>query len=203
MSRRTRRAWPRSTSSWTRKRSPIQGDVKVRHLLELLRDDVKFEAVAKKVRRPLTGLRVASYYGCLLVRPKGVGLDDMENPTVLDDLARSLGATPVDFPYKTECCGAYQTVDKPEAVADRTFSILSSARRAGRGRRCRSAARCAPSTWTTGRRIRPGSTPEFKTMPVLYFTQLMALALGCDESVLRLDLHHIDPGPLLRRKGLI
>ncbi len=111
------------------------GDVKVRHLLELLRDDVKFEAMAKKVRRPLTDLRVASYYGCLLVRPKGVGLDDMENPTVLDDLARALGAQPVDFPYKTECCGAYQTVDKPEAVADRTFSILEFGRPAGRGGR--------------------------------------------------------------------
>jgi len=178
------------------------GDVKVRHLLELLRDDVKFEAVAKKVRRPLTGLRVASYYGCLLVRPKGVGLDDMENPTVLDDLARSLGAQPVDFPYKTECCGAYQTVDKPEAVADRTFSILSSAVERGADVVSVSCPLCAFNLdhrqEDTARKY-----SGFKTIPVLYFTQLMALALGCEEKDLRLDLHHIDPGPLLKRKELI
>jgi len=178
------------------------GDVKVRHLLELLRDDVKFEAVAKKVRRPLTGLRVVSYYGCLLVRPKGVGLDDMENPTVLDDLARSLGAQPVDFPYKTECCGAYQTVDKPEAVADRTFSILSSAVERGADVVSVSCPLCAFNL-----DHRQEDTVKkysgFKTIPVLYFTQLMAMALGCDEKDLRLDLHHIDPGPLLKQKGLI
>ena len=178
------------------------GDVKVRHLLELLRDDVKFEAVAKKVRRPLTGLRVASYYGCLLVRPKGVGLDDMENPTVLDDLARSLGAPPVDFPYKTECCGAYQTVDKPEAVADRTFRY--SARRVERGAEVVSVS-CPLCAFNLDHRQEDTArkSPGFKTIPVLYFTQLMALALGCEEKDLRLDLHHIDPGPLLRRKGLI
>jgi heterodisulfide reductase subunit B len=178
------------------------GDVKVRHLLELLRDDVKFETVAKKVLRPLTNLRVASYYGCLLVRPKGVGLDDMENPTVLDDLARTLGAEPVDFPYKTECCGAYQTVDKPESVADRTFSILGSAVRRGAEVISVSCPLCAFNL-----DHRQEDTVKkysgFKTIPVLYFTQLMALALGCDEKDLRLDLHHIDPGPLLKQKGLI
>ncbi len=178
------------------------GDVKVRHLLELLRDDVKFEAVAKKVRRPLTGLRVASYYGCLLVRPKGVGLDDMENPTVLDDLARALGDQPVDFPYKTECCGAYQTVDKPEAVADRTFSILGSAVQRGAEVVSVSCPLCAfnldQRQEDTARKY-----SGFKSIPVLYFTQLLALALGCEEKDLRLDLHHIDPGPLLKKKGLI
>ena len=178
------------------------GDVKVRHLLELLRDDVKFEAVAKKVRRPLAGLRVASYYGCLLVRPKGVGLDDMENPTVLDDLARSLGAQPVDFPYKTECCGAYQTVDKPESVADRTYSIIGSAVQRGADVVSVSCPLCAFNLdhrqEDTARKY-----SGFKTIPVLYFTQLMALALGCEEKDLRLDLHHIDPGPLLKRKELI
>jgi heterodisulfide reductase subunit B len=178
------------------------GDVKVRHLLELLRDDVKFETVAKKVRRPLANLRVASYYGCLLVRPKGVGLDDMENPTVLDDLARALGAIPVDYPYKTECCGAYQTVDKPESVADRAFSILSSAVRRGADVVSVSCPLCAFNL-----DHRQEETVKkysgFKTIPVLYFTQLMAIALGCEEKDLRLELHHIEPRPVLKQKGLI
>ena len=178
------------------------GDVKVRHLLELLRDDITFGAVAKKVGRPLTGLRVASYYGCLLVRPKGVGLDDLENPTVLDDLARALGAEPVDFPYKTECCGAYQTVDNPGAVADRTSSILGAAVRRGADVVSVSCPLCA---FNLDHRQEDAARkyPGFQTIPVLYFTQLLALALGCAAADLRLDLHHIPPGPLLRRKGLI
>ncbi len=178
------------------------GDVRVRHLLELLRDDIKFETIAKKVRRPLAGLRVASYYGCLLVRPKGVGIDDLENPTVLDDLAGALGAKPVDFPHKTECCGAYQTVDKPESVADRAFNILSSAVRRGADVVSVSCPLCAFNL-----DHRQADTAKkysgFKTIPVLYFTQLLAIAMGCEEKDLRLDLHHIDPGPVLKQRGLI
>ncbi len=178
------------------------GDVKVRHLLELLRDDVKFEAIAKKVRKPLRDLKVASYYGCLLVRPKEIGLDDMENPTILDDLTAVLGATPVDFPYKTECCGAYQTVDKPATVAERTFSILSSARSRGADVVSVSCPLCA---FNLDHRQKETAQrySDFKKMPILYFTQLMAIALGCGEKDLRLDLHYVNPKPLLQEKGLI
>jgi heterodisulfide reductase subunit B len=179
-----------------------RGDVKVRHLLELLREDIKFEAIAKKVKKPLHNLKVASYYGCLLVRPKEIGLDDMENPTVLDDLAAVLGANPVDFPYKTECCGAYQTVDKPESVADRTFSILTSA--GSRGAEVISVS-CPLCAFNLDHRQKETAKKysEFKKIPVLYFTQLLAIAMGCGEVSLRLDLHYVDPQPLLRQKGLI
>ena len=101
--------------------------------------------------KPLNGLRVASYYGCLLVRPRTVAFDNVENPMLLDELVRTLGGTAVDFSHKTECCGAYQTVDKPEIVADRTYQILS-ARASKAPTSSRSAARCAPSTSTTARR---------------------------------------------------
>jgi heterodisulfide reductase subunit B len=181
---------------------PYTGDVKVRHLLELLRDEIKFETIAKKVRRPLRDLKVSSYYGCLLVRPKEIGLDDMENPTILDDLTAVLGATPVDFPYKTECCGAYQTVDKPATVAERTFSILSSAR--GRGADLVSVS-CPLCAFNLDHRQKETAQrySEFKKMPILYFTQLMAIALGCGEKDLRLDLHYVNPKPLLQEKSLI
>lgn len=179
-----------------------QGDVKVRHLLELLREDVRFEAIGEKVKKPLRDLKVASYYGCLLVRPKEIGLDDMENPTILDDLAVVLGAEAVDFPYKTECCGAYQTVDKPETVADRAYQILTSAERRGAEVVSVSCPLCAFNL-----DHRQKETAEkysgFKKIPILYFTQLLAIALGCGEKDLRLDLHYVSPGPLLKEKGLI
>ncbi len=178
------------------------GDVKVRHLLELLREDVRFETIGQKVKKPLRGLKVASYYGCLLVRPKEIGLDDMENPTILDDLVTVLGAEAVDFPFKTECCGAYQTVDKPETVADRTFSILTSAERRGAELVSVSCPLCAFNL-----DHRQKDTAEkysgFKGIPILYFTQLLAIAMGCGEKDLRLDLHYVNPRPLLKQKGLI
>lgn len=179
-----------------------EGDVKVLHLLELLRDGIKFENLAKKVVKPLDGLKVAGYYGCLLVRPKEIGFDDIENPTVLEDLTASLGAKPVDFPYKTECCAAYQTVDKPEIVADRTFHILTSAQTQGAEVVVVSCPLCAFNLDHRQKKTMQ-LYPEFKTMPILYFTQLLAIALGCKKKALRFDLHDIDPGPVLKNKGLI
>jgi heterodisulfide reductase subunit B len=179
-----------------------QGDVKVRHLLELLKEDVKFETIGQKVQKPLGGLRVASYYGCLLVRPKEIGLDEMENPTILDDLAVVLGAEAIDFPYKTECCGAYQTVDKPEIVADRTYQILTAAQ--SRGAEIVSVS-CPLCAFNLDHRQKETAKKYsgFKSIPILYFTQLLAIAMGCREKDLRLDLHYVNPGPLLKEKGLI
>jgi len=179
-----------------------EGDVKVLHLLELLRDEIKFENIAKKVVKPLKNLKIANYYGCLLIRPKEIGLDDVENPTVLENLMTALGADAVDFPYKTECCASYQTVDKPENVADRTYQILTSAQSQGAELVSVSCPLCAFNL-DHRQKETVKKYPEFKNIPILYFTQFMALALGCPEKDLRLDLHYIDPKPLLIEKGLL
>jgi heterodisulfide reductase subunit B len=179
-----------------------EGDVQVLHLLELLRDEIKFENIAKKVVKPLKNLKIANYYGCLLVRPKEIGLDDVENPTVLENLMTTLGADAIDFPYKTECCASYQTVDKPENVADRTYHILTSAQSQGAELVSVSCPLCAFNL-DYRQKETVQKYPEFKNIPILYFTQVMALALGCPEKELRLDLHYIDPKPILREKGLL
>ncbi len=179
-----------------------EGDVQVFHLLEFLKEEIGFESLAKKVVKPLKKLKVASYYGCLLVRPKGIGFDDMENPTILDDLMSKLGAESVDFPYKTECCGAYQTVDKPGIIADRTNQILTSARNRGAEIVVVSCPLCAFNLDQRQKQT-VEKYPEFKHIPVLYFTQPLAIALGCPEKTLRFDLNFIDPMPILKAKGLI
>ncbi len=179
-----------------------EGDVQVLHLLELLRDEIKFENITKKVVKPLKNLKIANYYGCLLVRPKEIGLDDVENPTVLENLMTALGADAIDFPYKTECCASYQTVDKPENVADRTYHILTSAQSQGAELVSVSCPLCAFNL-DYRQKETVQKYPEFKNIPILYFTQVMALALGCPEKDLRLDLHYIDPKPILREKGLL
>ena len=178
-----------------------EGDVEVLHLLEYLRDRVGFDSLAKKVTKPLEGLRVACYYGCLLVRPKEVAFDDVENPMVMENLIRALGATPVDFSHKTECCGAYQTVDKPEIIADRTDRIMGSANEELADLvvvSCPLFAFNLDFRQDDAKRL----NPDFHNMPVLYFTQLMALAFDCDDAALRFDLHHIDPLPVLKARGL-
>jgi heterodisulfide reductase subunit B len=183
-------------------KTKYKGDVKILHLLELLRDEISFENIAKKVTKPLTNLKVASYYGCYLVRPREIGLDDVENPTILETLMKQLGAQPIDFPYKTECCAAYQTVDSPEIVAQRTFHILKSAQEQGAEMVAVSCPLCAFNLDNRQKQTEQ-LYPEFKKIPVLYFSQLMALAFGGSKDVLRFDLNYINPKPILKNKGLI
>ena len=179
-----------------------QGDVKVLHLLELLRDEITFPHLTKKVKNPLKKLKVANYYGCLLVRPKEIGFDDTENPTILENLTKALGAIPVDFPYKTECCGAYQTVDKTDIIADRTYHIITSAQSFGADVVAVSCPLCAFNLDHRQKETKK-KYQEFKSIPVLYFTQLLAIALDCPVETLGFDLHHIDPVPVLKEKKLI
>lgn len=180
----------------------LNGSFKIFHYLEFLRDEIKLENLASKVIKPLKGLKVANYYGCLLVRPKGIGFDDMENPTIMDKLVDILGAESVDFPHKTECCGAYQTVDKPQVVILRAAQILKAARERGAEMVAVSCPLCAFNLDYRQKEVRQ-IEPDFKSIPILYFSQLMAIALGCPENSLRFDLHEVDPRPLLKQKGLI
>lgn len=178
-----------------------RGETDVLHLLEFLRDRIGFDRLAEKVKKPLKGLRVACYYGCLLVRPKEVAFDDVENPMIMENLIEALGATPVNFPLKTECCGAYHAVGKPEIIADRTDKILGSANDENIDLVVVSCPMCA---YNLDFRQDDAKVlnPDLKSTPVLYFTQLMALALDCGEESLRFDLHHIDPQPALAARGL-
>lgn len=185
-----------------REKIKYQGNVEVNHLLKILKDKVTFKTIAEKVTKPLKNLKVASYYGCYLVRPREVAIDDPENPLIMDDLMATIGATPIDFPYKTECCGAYQTVDKIDLVISRTHQILTSARKQGADAVVVSCPLCAFNLDTRQKETLK-KYPEFKTIPIFYFTQLMALAFGCPEKALLLDLNYIDPKPLLESKGFI
>jgi len=178
------------------------GDVRILHLLELLRDEIKFETITKKVVKPLKSFKIANYYGCLLVRPKEIGFDDVENPRVMENLMTALGAEAVDFPHKTECCASYQTLDNPRIVAERTFKILTSAQKMGAEAVAVSCPLCAFNLDSRQKETSQAYS-EFKRIPVLYFSQFMAIAFGCSEQALGLDLHYVDPRPLLKQKGLI
>jgi len=178
------------------------GKVEVLHLLEVLKNEVGFSEVAKKVKRSLKGLRVANYYGCLLLRPPEVGLDDPEHPTILNDLLHSLGAEVIDYPYETECCGSYHTVVNVDLVVERAYDILNSAISQGAEAVVLSCPLCNFNLDNRQKEIKK-KFPDFKGIPVFYFTQLLALSLGLDERVCRFELNFVNPYPLLKSKHLI
>ena len=142
--------------------------MEVVHFLEILRD-LGPEVIGSKVKEPLEGLRVAPYYGCTLLRPKEIGIDDPENPTIQNDIIGALGAEVVDNPYKTVCCGSYQTVQEKVAVAKLAHDILSHARAAGADVVTTFCPLCAFNLDNRQREVRE-LDPGFEPMPVLYAT---------------------------------
>ncbi|HDG68134.1 MAG TPA: heterodisulfide reductase, subunit B [candidate division Zixibacteria bacterium] len=154
-----------------------EGKVQSLHYLQVLRDEITYDRVKEAVIRPLSGLKVAPYYGCLLLRPKEFSIDpNYESPTVLEDLIESLGAEAVDNPYKNECCGSYETVHNPDQVASMVYNIIEGARKNGAEVLVTS---CPLCHFNLDRRqqILIEATPDFQPMPILYFTELMEMAL--------------------------
>jgi heterodisulfide reductase subunit B len=178
------------------------GEVKVAHLLELLRDEIGWEALARKVKLPLRELKVAPYYGCTLLRPREVAIDSVDNPTILHEFLKALGATPVDFPYTTRCCGSYQIVSNPDDISGYAWDILSSALSNGAEALVLTCPLCDYNLGQ-GQKGLAKTHNRFKGMPLFYFTQLLALALGLDPALCRFELNYGEPELLLREKNLL
>jgi len=179
------------------------GGVTVYHLLSFLKEKVDFEKIVEKIKINLGNLKVAPYYGCLLLRPKEVSIDpNMENPAIMSEFIGAVGAIPVEFSHQTECCGSYLTVDEKDLVVERSYEILKSARRAGADIILTSCPLCQFNLDDRQNEVKK-KYPEFEEIPVLYFTQLLALAMGLDEKSLRFDLNWVDPNAVLEDKNIL
>jgi len=155
-----------------------EGGIRVRHLLQVLRDTVGWESLSAATVRPLDGVNVAAYYGCTLVRPKEIGIDDSERPIVMADVVEAVGATPVAFPFEAECCGTYQIVDEPHLALEQSSRILRSALRAGAD----VVATACPLCQHNLERAAETLGADAEGIHVVYFTELLAAALGADEA---------------------
>jgi heterodisulfide reductase subunit B len=171
--------------------------VKVLHYLEVLKQEIGWDAIKAKVVKPLAKLKVASYYGCLMVRPKEVlEFDDPENPQVMDDLMRVLGAEPTRFDFKAECCGGYLVVNRRDVAKSASKKILDNAKAWGAEAIVTTCPLCQYNLDKL-RVMTDGSVPVF------YFTQLLGVAVGLTQDELGLEHNAGDPAGFLKSKGLL
>lgn len=178
---------------------PYDGSLNVRHILEILVHDVGLETIRESVTNRLRGLKVACYYGCLLARPREVSIfDDPENPRLMDDCMEAIGAEPLEWPYKTECCGAAYSLTNPEMAIRLSGEILSMAKESGADCVAVACPLCQSNLDLRQRDIERQRN-ERLGLPVFYFTQLIGLSLGLPSR--RLGLHRliVDPKDVLRR----
>jgi heterodisulfide reductase subunit B len=176
---------------------PYDGQVEVHHVLDVLVNHFGVEQVRSRVTRPLEGLRVACYYGCLLTRPpKIVAFDNPEHPTCMDDLVAAMGAEPVAWPFATECCGASLSMTQSEVVGRLGHKLISMARLAGA--ECIAVA-CPLCQMNLDLRQADAvkAHGELPQTPVLYITQLLGLALGLSNKELGVGAQTVSANSLL------
>ncbi len=174
-----------------------QGNVRVRHLVDVLLNDVTPEVITTKVHRKLNGLRVAPYYGCQLVRPDN-GFDDPESPQSLDHLVVSLGAEAVPYPLKARCCGSSLIIPEERLALGLIRKLLDSALE--NGAQC--IVTCCPLCQLNLDAYQGRVNSEFKTkfnLPILFIWQLIGLALGIDTKFLGLNTNIVSLSPVLNQ----
>jgi len=173
------------------------GQVQIRACHEILTDMLGLDALKANVKKPLRGLKVASYYGCALVRnPKVMQMGDHENPVFLDEIAASLGAEPVDWSYKTDCCGSDIALTHGDVAAELADKIVEGAREAGAN--CVISA-CGLCQINLDMRQSGKHGPK---LPQFYYTELMGVALGVGKQKKWWSKHLVNPIPLLKSVNL-
>ncbi|QEM67165.1 heterodisulfide reductase subunit B [Geobacter sp. FeAm09] len=180
---------------------PMKGNVK--HLLDILARDLGLDRLKQAVTKPLAGLKVACYYGCLLTRPTDVpNLDCVEAPTIMEDVLKAVGAETVAWSHRLECCGANFTLSRPGVVIQLSHAILDSAKEAGADCIMVACPLCHGNLDIRQEEIE-GVYDTRYAMPVFYITQLVGLATGLGADKLGLDALIVNPMPLLKEKQLL
>lgn len=146
------------------------GETNVIHYLEMLRDKVGFDKIKELVKNPFTGKKIGAYYGCLLLRPgKVLKMDNPENPKIMEDFIRAIGGTPVIYPMRNECCGGYVTLEDKALANKRSGKVLENAKDMGADMLITACPLCLYNL---------NKNTDGYDVPVYYFTELLAEALG-------------------------
>lgn len=181
---------------------PYDPEVRTRHLLDILDKDFTLEALKAKVSKPLEGLRVACYYGCLLSRPPEIAFDDPEQPTVMERVLEAAGASPVSWTHRLECCGASHAVPVTDAVLRLVNDILLSARSADAD-----VVACACPLCQANLDLRQDGilkqTGVAHNLPAVFFTQLLGIACGASGKEVGINKGIVSAEPVLRARNLL
>lgn len=173
-----------------------RGTITVRNAIDVFYNLAGLPAIHSMATRPLSGLKPVSYYGCLLLRPPDVcAFDDHENPVLLDGIMGALGADVCRWSYKTDCCGGSLTISKTKYVVRLVDKLMMMSREAG--------ANCVTTACPVCMANLDMRASESVQLPVFYFTELMALAMGLEGPERWFKMHNVDPRPLLLGLGLI
>ncbi len=179
-----------------------QRRVKVYHPLEVFLE-IGLEKIREKIRKKLSGLRVACYYGCVFTRPPKIAqFDNVENPQSMDSIVRTLGATPMEWSFKTECCGVSMTLTRSDIVLKLSNDILREAREAGANAIAVTCPLCQANLDGRQRQIEETYNVRHR-IPILYITQLMGLAFGAFPKEVGIQKLITSPQEVLGSVGLM
>jgi heterodisulfide reductase subunit B len=182
---------------------PYRGGIKIWDLLDYLTQESFLQELAAKVVRPLANLNCVGYYGCLVARPPAVtGKTDSENPQSLERLLKVLGGHPIDWSFKTDCCGAGLALARPDLIDTLVQRLYERALAAGAECFVVSCQMCQANLDLSQERISQKFGKDYY-LPVFYFTELMGLAVGHPDVAKWLGRHLVDPMPLLKFKGVV
>jgi len=176
--------------------APYQAKIEAKHVLDIFAREVGLEKIQERVKKPLKGLKLAAYYGCYLVRPpKVTQLDDPENPMIMDNLLTAIGAEPVDWSHKVECCGGGLLLARTDVVVKLCNDICQAALDAGAVALVTACPLCQANL----------ELRQTIGVPAFYFSELLALALGASEKEFKswMKRHIQNPVPALKAQNLI
>jgi heterodisulfide reductase subunit B len=173
--------------------------LRIRHLLDMMVEDVGYETIAQHVTKPLAGLKVACYYGCLIVRPPADGYNP-EYPMHLDKLMQTLGANVVDFPLKTHCCGGHMTQISEETAFELIRRLLHNASDYGADMIVTVCPMCQLNLDAYQPQVNAMFGTDYE-IPILFFTQLMGMAFGLQPKEVAVDSGIISPWAALGKIG--
>jgi heterodisulfide reductase subunit B len=174
-------------------RSSYKGSVAIRNPIDIIYGDIGLDAIEAKVKKKLTGLKPVSYYGCLLLRPPEVcEFENYENPSMMDGILKALGAEPKKWSYATDCCGGSLSIGKTEIVVHLCNKLMRMAREADANCLVTACPLCMANL----------DMRSTEGLPVFYFTELMALAMGLEGPNKWFKLHNVNPLPLMQSLGL-
>ena len=173
-----------------------KGESKARNLTDILYRDLGPTAIAEKAVKPLKGLKVLTYYGCLMTRPPELACDDVEDPISLDEIMKALGAEVLQWGFKTECCGGSLTACRPQVGLDMTKKILDAAKKSGADCIVTACPMCHSNL--DMRQDQLGKKYGAYNIPVYFITEMIGVALGMDIRELGINRHFIAAEGLLK-----